>query len=251
MRWLVILLLFCNLLFLGWQMQRQARVEVRNAAAAQQVPANAARLSLISELAEAPPLRLEQPPPAAAPAAADGLVAQLPEFGMAPALAADAEASCFSYGPLPDERQAVWLGDWFRSRRAEVQSRSVEDGERQLFWIYLAPQQSLDSALAVVKDLEQRGVRDYRVIRSGDMSNAVSLGLFSSQAAVNARLAELKDKGYQPVVVPYTSGQRFWWLDVRVPALPELLKEMFEGYPARYSSVPVKCSEIAMSGGSP
>lgn len=91
-------------------------------------------------------------------------------------------------------------------------------------------------------------MRDYRLISKGDLGNAVSLGLFSSQEAVNARLLELREKGFQPVVVPYSNVQRFYWLDVRVPAVPGILEEVFDGYPSRYSSVPVQCSEIAMTG---
>jgi hypothetical protein len=255
MRWLVLALLAVNLIYFGWRLDRGTRADVQNAAAAQAVPSGLAQLTLIAELAEPPPLRAAEPPAAAdlpAPIGpGEGLVAQLPEIGTTPAPAADAGFSCFTYGPLPEERQAVWLSDWFRSRRAEVRSRATEDPSRQLFWVYLAPRESLQSALAVVEDLRKRGVRDYRLISKGDLGNAVSLGLFSSQEAVNTRLQELKEKGFQPVVVPYSNVQRFHWVDVRVPAVPEILDQMFDGYPSRYSSVPVQCSEIAMNGGSP
>jgi hypothetical protein len=252
MRWLVLLLLLANLLYLGWQIDLQARRDIRGAAAAQPVPDQAARLMLLSELARPPSLRAQEPPNPAelsSPAGED-LVALLPDIGETPPVAEDAGFSCFSYGPLPEERQAIWLADWFRARRIEVRSRISDDPGRRLFWVYLAPRDSLQSAMAVVEDLRARGVSDYRLISKGDLGNAISLGLFSSQEAVNARLQELKEKGFHPVVVPYSSVQRFHWLDVRVPAVPELLEQLFDGYPSRYSSVPVQCSEIAMSGGS-
>jgi hypothetical protein len=249
MRWLVLLLLVANLLYLGWQLDRSARTDVRGAAAALQVPPGAAGLSLLGELSAMPPARIAEPPPATI-GAEDDLAALLPGISEAPVLAEDAGFSCFSYGPLPEERQAIWLSDWFRSRQAQVRSRTAEDPGRRLFWVYLAPQESFQSAMALVEDLRKRGVRDYRLISKGDLSNAVSLGLFSSQEAVNARLNELKEKGFRPVVVPYSNLQHFYWVDVRVPAVPEILEQLFEGYPARYSSVPVQCSEIAMNGGS-
>lgn len=255
MRWLVLLLLAANLVYAGWQVERHARREMAGARAAQPVPAGVARLSLISELPEPPPLRASQPPSAGDvpvdAASEDELAALLPDVGELPATADAAGYSCFSYGPLPEERQVNWLSDWFRARRAEVRSRTSEDPGQRLFWVYLAPKESLQSAMAVVEDLRRQGVRDYRLISKGDLGNAVSLGLFSSQEAVNERLRELKEKGFLPVVVPYASSQRFHWLDVRVPAVPEILDQVFQGYPSRYSSVPVQCSEIAMGGGSP
>jgi hypothetical protein len=209
-------------------------------------------LSLLGELPEAPPLRVTEPQPGdmPTPAGEGDIAALLPEITEAPAVVEGAAYSCFTYGPLPEERQAVWLGDWFRARRAEIRSRTSEDPGRRLFWVYLAPAETLQSAMQVVENLKQRGIRDYRLISKGDLGNAVSLGLFSSQEAVNARLQELKEKGFQPVVVPYSNVQRFYWIDVRVPAVPEILDQLFDGYPSRYSSVPVQCSEIAMNGGS-
>jgi len=252
MRWLVLLLLLANLLYLGWQIDRHSRREVQSAGAARHVSPDVPRLSLLAELPQMPPSRARGPGPEEAPpgAPAEDIGALLPELGEAPVVAADAGYSCFSYGPLPEERQATWLGDWFRSRQAEVRSRTSEDPGQRLFWVYLAPRESRQSAMAVVEDLKRQGIRDYRLISQGELGNAVSLGLFSSQEAVNARLRELKEKGFQPVVVPYSNVQRFYWLDVRVPAVPEILEELFQGYPSRYSSVPVQCSEIAMNGGS-
>jgi hypothetical protein len=251
MRWLVLVLLIANLLYLGWQVDRESRANLRAAAAGLRVPTGTPQLSLLGELPEAPPLRVTEPQPGDMPTPADGDIAALmPEITEAPAVAEGAAYSCFTYGPLPEERQAVWLGDWFRARRAEIRSRTSEDPGRRLFWVYLAPAETLQSAMQVVENLKQRGVRDYRLISKGDLGNAVSLGLFSSQEAVNARLQELKEKGFQPVVVPYSNVQRFYWIDVRVPAVPEILDQLFDGYPSRYSSVPVHCSEIAMNGGS-
>lgn len=252
MRWLVLMLLIANLLYLGWQVDRESRERMRGAAAGLQVPAGIPQLSLLGDLPETPPLRVTEPRPGDMPAAGgDGeFAALMPEITEAPAVAEGAGYSCFTYGPLPEERQAVWLGDWFRSRRAEARSRTAEDPGRRLFWVYLAPAETLQSAMQVVENLKKLGVRDYRLISKGDLGNAVSLGLFSSQEAVNARLQELKEKGFQPVVVPYSNVQRFYWVDVRVPAVPEILEQLFDGYPSRYSSVPVQCSEIAMDGGS-
>jgi hypothetical protein len=253
MRTLVLLLLVANLVYLGWELDRESRAAVRNGAAALPVPPGTRRLVLIRELDEPPPPREPAPQTYADPdPVLRELVAQLPDISLRPLPAAEGlSRSCFTFGPLPDERQALWLGDWFRSRQVEVRHRTTEEAPRPLFWIYLAPEGTRADAEALMQDLERQGVRDYRLITRGGLGNAVSLGLFSSQAAVNARLAELAEKGYRPVVVPYQDVTRFYWLDVAVADDPVLLKELFEGYPARYPSVPVQCSQIAMAKSEP
>jgi len=253
MRILVLILLVANLLYLGWELDRESRTAVRNSAAALPVPPGTRRLTLLGELDQPPPARDPAPQSYTDPdPALRELVAHLPDFSLRPlAVPLPAEGlprTCFTFGPLPDERQALWLGDWFRARQVEVRHRTTEETPRQLFWIYLAPDGDRAAAEALMKDLERQGVRDYRLITRGDLGNAVSLGLFSSQAEVNRRLSELAEKGYRPIVVPYQDVTRFHWLDVAITDDPVVLREMFEGYPARYRSVPVQCGEIAMAG---
>ena len=101
-------------------------------------------------------------------------------------------------------------------------------------------------AEATLMDLRQQGIRDLQLIRSGDLLNAVSLGLFSTQAAVNRRLNEIKATGYQPVVVPYSSGNQVYWFDVKIVQNSTYVDDLFTGFPARFNALPVGCNEIAM-----
>lgn len=256
MKWLVLLLLLLNVVYLGWEIDRRTRTGVANRLAAVQVPAGVAKLSLVSEL-QTPPVRRStpdlpqqyvEPVPGQIPGE---IVSQLPDIAVSALPEGQVEKSCFTFGPLADERQAAGLGDWFHNRQGEVAIRAATDSDQQLFWVYLAPEGSHESALAVLDELREGGIRDMRVISRGNMQNAISLGLFSTQAAVNDRLGELERKGFHPVVVPYVDVQKVFWLDVRVPSRDDLLASMFSGIPAGYNSVPVKCAEIAIEESSP
>lgn len=256
MKWLAMILLLANLLYFGWEFSRETTADVGNSVYALQVPGGTSQLQLISELKSAPVPRENAAPGISAPepepiTEPETLVAALPEIDDGHAAAEPVGNSCFTFGPLPDEQQAIWLGDWFRARRGEVRSRQTEDQNRRLFWVYLAPAESRAGAEALMYELQKKGVSDYRLISKGGLVNAISLGLFSSQAAVNDRLSELKEKGYQPIVVPYSNVQRIYWLDVMIPGTPDLLDELFKGYPSQHNSVPVQCSEIAMDEASP
>ena len=279
MRWVALCLLALNLVHYGWQLDADARAARANRSLALALPARVAQLKLVRELAQAPAAReesagqLDYEPAAQAVndpglqtdtsvpaeiqagtgAGPNELVNQLPDLNLpGPATAMDAqEYSCFSFGPLPEEKHAVWLADWFRVRQIQLRNRVSEDAGRNLFWVYLSPQPSRQGAEAVLVSLAQKGIRDYRLIDHGNLANAVSLGLFSSQAQVNERLRQLREQGFQPVVVPYPNVQRIHWVDVRMPKDDPVLQEMYAGFPARFGSVPVACSEIAMNQPAP
>ncbi len=157
------------------------------------------------------------------------------------------EKFCFRFGPIPDEQAINSLFDWFTSRNVWANVIFDEENGGQLFWIYLAPQQTRDGAIALLQDLKVKGIDDTRLINKGTLVNAISLGLFSTQAAVNSRLIELKDKGFTPVVVPYSDVNRIYWLDVVIVNSTDIIDEVIYGQPSRYMSVPISCEEISNS----
>ena len=281
MKWIFIILLAANLVYLGWELDRQATLYQMQKSEALIIPPHVKKLLLLKELPSPPEPRIapeEQqedaitgtnqdtgepavpvqnaPPPndvMIEEKFAQELVAKLPDISVAEGTATPETAApmCFSFGPFPDEQQGKNLKAWFEGRQVFVQQRPEQDKENQLFWIYLAPQNSLGDAKQTIEDLKKKGITDYRLIGSGDLRHAISLGLFSTQAAVNKRLNELKDKGYRPVVVPYREVNLIYWIDVKLVNQQNILNQMFIDFPARYNSVPVACSEIAMTKETP
>lgn len=261
MRWLVLAVLTVNLVYFGWELDSDMDRYARNTGTALPVPASASRLGLIRELDNPPPARSTQDTidtvnaagsaSGGSPSLASELVKELPDIRPAGPRSQLARPVCFTYGPLPEQDQATGLNDWFRSRNARTRIRRAAGGDREFFWIYLAPQGSREGALEVLQDLRDKGISDYRLVRRGTLRNAVSLGIFSSQSAVNQRLAELQDKGYKPVVVPYTGVDTIYRVDVRFDTLAGDMEEIIKGYPSRFNSVPVDCNEIDIAGAEP
>ncbi|MFQ5660663.1 MAG: SPOR domain-containing protein [Gammaproteobacteria bacterium] len=274
MKWLFILLLLFNVIYFGWEFDRQIKIDVSNLSSSIPIPATSHRLLLLTETE--PPPHLRQPgsttdvqektaippdqglqgvgagePGTEHPGGGDVLVTELPDIHVPDLPATSEKQSCFTFGPLAGEMQVLGLGDWFKSRRAATHIRHTDEQGRRLFWIYLTPQESRSSAMQTIRNLKKKGITDYRLISRGNLLNAISLGLYSSQAAVNERLQELQKKGYKPVVVPYYNGKRVYWLDVRFQGDPNLLNNVFKGYPSRYNYVPVNCSKIAMAKPNP
>ena len=281
MKWFFILLLVANLLYLGWELDRQTSMDLASDSEALVIPPHVKRLVLLKELPSPPPKPSprqettegkvidekntageEVPQETARSSSADvmieekfaqNLVARMPDIRVSESAdnPADSGTMCFSYGPFPDLQQISDLRAWFDERQVSVQQRPEKDKENQLFWVYLAPQNSLDGARKAIEDLKHKGIKDYRLIETGNLRNAISLGLFSTQALVNRRLNELQDKGYRPIVVPYREANIIYWLDVKLVHQQNVLNQMFTDYPSRYNSAPVDCNEIALPRDTP
>ncbi len=266
MKWpVLIMLLLMNVVYLGWELLRETSMAVQGVRALQ-IPAAAKQLELLTERSALPALREtaeindEQGGEALAAEllvdndeAVKRLLSSVPrplDVALVSAAEGVGTAACFRFGPIPEALQAMTLSDWFSARKARAGIRPQQRQARRLFWIYLAPQQSRQTALAMLDELKGKGISDYRLIGHGSLRNAISLGLFSSQAAINKRLGELQQKGYRPVVVPYDNVRRVYWVDVQLQA-GQALEELLKGRPARYRPAPVDCSEIAMSLANP
>lgn len=268
MRWLFIILLLFNIVYFGWEFDRQIKLDAEYTTPSQHIPADSQRLMLLTEHdnpsqllksnvqievveVQAPQQTFAATAPGAnddgneLPDSASQLVAELPEFNLSALRESSKGMLCYTFGPVAEELLAVGLSDWFKSRRAWSKIRYIDEKARQLFWVYLAPQESKKVAMKTIQELKNKGISDYRFINKGNLQNAISLGLFSSQAAVNSRLRELAKKGYNPVVVPYFNSKRVYWVDVKFSKDLDISDQLISGYPSRYTSIPVDCDKVA------
>ncbi len=282
MKWLFILLLLANAIYLGWEMDRDTRLQHANVSSGLKIPAGTQKFVLLNELDKLPEKRSQikldnelsmenydsEPvmPIELNPNTEQILSSLLTETTIAqlndePILNHNSFAEidtglqfnhepekrvCYTYGPIPSQEESSLFSKWLNDRNIRYKERQTDEQGKQLFWIYLAPRESHEKAVAAIKDLRQKGVKDVRLIKEGDLLNAISLGLFSSQAAVNRRLNEIKTKGYQSVVVPYSDGKKIYWFDVAVVQNSDYVNELFSGFPARFKALPVECNTIAM-----
>ncbi len=83
---------------------------------------------------------------------------------------------------------------------------------RRFFWVYLEASTE-DDAKNNLAELKRKGVKDYMLVREGDLKNAISLGLFRSQDSVTRRLEEMSEQGYKPVVVPKFEKTDQYWIN--------------------------------------
>jgi hypothetical protein len=214
------LLLFANLGFLAWTyfgadhasteaqlMEQQLNPQAIQLLSAEQLAVLAAERAKqqASERAKPPP-----PPPKAA-------------------VAACLELGAFSPGEVRRVQQALEplaLGARLSQRRAE---------EIANYWVFMPPQGSRQAANRKSAELRKLGVEDFFIVQEDPKFQfAISLGVFKTEEAAQARLAELRTKGVRTARVGprETSVQKVYFIVREVPeALASRLNELRQGFP--------------------
>jgi sporulation related protein len=204
MRTLFFILLLANALFFAWSQYFS--------------PTEAAADGVLARRNE--PDKLKIVPPAEP--------AQLP-LTQRPALSPAAMAGCLEWGGFT-------LADYARAEKAlEPLALGARLGQRRIdetagWWVFVPSQGSRQGALKKAAELKALGLTDYYIIgEEGDSPWALSLGVFRSEQAALARLAQLREKGVRTALVGSrdTVVPRIW-LQVKGidPALEARLKEI-------------------------
>ncbi len=230
MRTLVLALVVANAAFFTWRYNEQVEAKIAAARPVAPLAGDTPGLTLVGELDELPPPRVPPKEVTVAPAPTPIDIPDAVEDS-APAFAADAEPAdsiesidsapvapsgvCVHIGPFATPTEYDALRRWLVPRTTTLALESSTTAKRQLFWVYLEPKNATE-AQANIADLKRQGVRDYLLINRSDLTNAISLGVFSSQDAVNRRLAEMTKKGYSPLVVPRIETTDMHWLNAEL-----------------------------------
>jgi len=191
MRTLFFLLVFANVAFFAW-----SRFAGAPDAGGDPLPIGRQiepeKLKIISpaDLPAAPVAQKPAPPPPAPPA---------PPAPAAPPPPAPPPVACLEWGSFtvadaPRAEKALEplaLGARLAQRRSE---------ETVSWWVFIPPQGSRQGALKRAAELKSLGIKDYFVVQDdSDHRWAVSLGVFRSAEAAQARLAALRGQGVRNV----------------------------------------------------
>ncbi|MGR8948709.1 MAG: SPOR domain-containing protein [Gammaproteobacteria bacterium] len=210
MKWLVIILLLGNVLAFGFLYNAELNARTRAATTQKdaKLPPGTPTLTLIAELADIPTLRAESDREEFTEDAPDPEVAASTEVNTE-AVSADV---CIRTGPFKQSSVFKSFREWLRPRTKLLTSEVETVQTRRFFWVYLEATNE-DDARNNLADLKRKGVKDYMLVREGNLKNAISLGLFRSQDSVTRRLEEMSEQGYKPVVVPKFEKTDQYWIN--------------------------------------
>ncbi len=117
-------------------------------------------------------------------------------------------------GPLKDEAQIAAVRDWLLAMGGDPVLRVDERRELDRYWVYFPPLASKEEALKEVERMRAEGLEDVIAVSSGEMDNAISLGVFSQRDTLRRRLRDLEARGYQPSIMPRYTTEKLSWFDV-------------------------------------
>ena len=126
-----------------------------------------------------------------------------PEVASAGTLSAASEAAsmpaafCAHAGGFEGRRAVADAALWLQSYGAEV--IEVRHEERRIassYRVYLPPFTSREEAVAKMREIRNRGVRDVAVIPDGALANGISFGIYGKADNMHRRVAALVRLGY-------------------------------------------------------
>lgn len=192
MRWLFLLLVLANAGYFGWQTFRDAPASLPPSSAG----SPSMGLALLNELPESerPALREAKPVvvPPAEEAPSEGAeitpVAEVPEavVEVAP------PRQCLELKGFEKSADAEQVMKGLLSRGMQLEARGETMVPKVNYWVLLPPYNSRKEAEAVILQLKAHKLRDFYRVRSGESTNAISLGVFSNR--------EIADRRYKQVV---------------------------------------------------
>lgn len=158
---------------------------------------------------------------------------ELPRAARAQPAAASAPIACLEWGGFmgndtgraQQALEPLALG-------ARLSERKVE--EPASWWVFIPPQGDRQGALKKASELKALGESDYFIVQEDGRTRwAISLGIYRSEEAAQARLAALRDKGVRSAQVGARDppSQRSWFQVRNVDAaLQARLRNLAQGF---------------------
>ena len=158
-----------------------------------------------------------------------------------PTSATASGAVCVQAGKFRDRASAVKAAKWMQSRGLKVVD--LHDEKHRVvknYWVFLPAFSSHKAAVAKLREIRGRGIRDVAIIGKGAAAKKISLGVYKNRSNMRRRMAELKKLGYpvmsaanmkiriEYVIKAHAGGAR--------PAFDRVWTSRFPGHPIRYAA---------------
>ncbi len=121
--------------------------------------------------------------------------------------------TCATIGPFStqaDMRAAVTA---LTPLVARIQFRESHAIAARGYWVYLPAPANRERALAIARELSNKGLSDYYIVTAGEQPNTISLGLFRDPANAEKRRNEILALGFRPEVSQRSDEVQVYWID--------------------------------------
>lgn len=219
MRWLLIFLVTANLLFYLYQINQAPPVAGQIAAI--EVPSRGEGIQLLSETAPLSPRQATQNP----------------------------DTACLFLGGFDQESMALAVEQRLLSLDIDSRVEPADEAAGVDYWVYLPPLVSRQASLRQLRELQSRNIDSY-IITVGDLTNGISLGIFSRKDSAESVVSRLNGVDYVASIRELPRTHRRYWVRVSSNSQrllnDELLAELNRDFPdLEHRQMP--CSAVATS----
>lgn len=123
------------------------------------------------------------------------------------------QSSCYSLGPFSKKAFANKALIVLKKDGIKAMERVDTDSVRPGFWVFLSPSKSRKLANRLLARLRQNKEKDFFLVATGEMKNAISLGVFSKAKLAKARMEEINQQGFNARIDKVTLPKRVYWVD--------------------------------------
>jgi cell division protein FtsN len=255
MKWLFILLLIANVAILIWGIQREP-VDQATEITKQRGVGN---MRLLSEI-EAEKDEVASPPADSA-LVTEQLATEEPSDG---AQQAEGERSaamptrpkpevklinrCGVLGVIDDRQVAQEASKQLTDEGAKSSIQETQGKIEIGFWVVIPPMESSEAAQDMIVQLADAGITDVWHFRSGELNNAVSLGMFFQQENAEKMRQEIALKGFNAELRSRFLNKRRYSVHFKIRDEAEAVKRVWNRLKRRYPDIDLAqrpCGEIA------
>ncbi len=127
----------------------------------------------------------------------------------------DQNDMCLLVGPFSSASNADQIQQKLFSLGVASKERFVGAGKWSEYWVHIPPLPSRGEAVRMLRELHAQSIDSY-VITRGELTNGVSLGLFSQESLAEDVSRRLTALGYNPVIKKLGQKAESWWLELSV-----------------------------------
>ena len=204
MRWIVFILAFANIGYFAWSVFQQSHSGYQVVSEqARTLPKSGRRLVLVSE-SDNRRMQVEE----------TGAENKVNDAGQSPA---DREKQgskyCIALGPFADSESVDQVQQRLFSIGISSRERADQNMQAVDHWVHIPPLSSRDSAIRLLRELQAQSIDSF-VITQGELTNGISLGLFSKVSSANDVSRRLMAAGYSVEIKPLFRVPKQWWLEL-------------------------------------
>ncbi len=158
-------------------------------------------------------------------------------------------AGCTFIGGFDEESTALAVEQRLLSLDIDSRVEPMDEAAGVDYWVYLPPLVSRQASLRQLRELQSRNVDSY-IITVGDLTNGVSLGIFSRRDSAESVVERLQAIDYSASIRELPRSHRRYW--VRIPRADAafltdaIVAELAESFPA-LERQQLPCSGVATS----